>query len=101
MDNFENVQGLNPEQQLRAWAVEKSSEILTTGLISPRRNSVVSLADKIETYVKTGESTSHDDETMTKVHKALHESDFAFTEGDVTSIVSCLQNAGILFRERA
>lgn len=49
-----------------------------------------------------GENLHYDDQTLTKVHKALHD---AYRGPDdpilvATELISAMQNAGILFRER-
>ena len=97
IEQFTDIRPTTKAEQVRAWCVQAAIEKI--GEVPVRPGVVARLADEIEKFVIQGYE-KHDDETLTKVHTALMESDFGFKEGDVTSIISCLQNAGILFRER-
>jgi hypothetical protein len=43
----------------------------------------------------------HDDRTLAKVQKAIMDSGYYLSDWDALQIIAVMQNAGILFRERA
>jgi len=98
IEQFTDIRPTTKDEQLRAWCIQAAIEKI--GDVPVRPGTVSKLADEIEKFVTQGYEKD-DDETLFKVHAALMESDFGFQESDVTSIISCLQNAGILFRERS